>query len=118
MLLTAGGLVAYVAEPAEAPLAVLAAATALSGLGLGLTIAPTMGSLYEAVPAASVARASSALMLLNQLGGVSGIALAAGLVQGRGTQHGDFATAFGCVALIAVVAAASALALPGRVRRR
>lgn len=112
MLLAATGLAAYAIAPTDTSVLLLATATGISGLGLGLTIAPTMGFMYEAIPEASVARATSALFLLNQLGGVAGIALAATLAQASTTLN----NAFAATSLIALLAA-SALALPGRFTR-
>jgi EmrB/QacA subfamily drug resistance transporter len=54
------------------------------GAGLGFVGAPTMGSLYEALPAALVPQGSSVLYMLNQLGASFGVAVVALVVQTAG----------------------------------
>lgn len=53
----------------------------LLGVSLGFLAAPTMGSLYRALPAERVAQGSSVLYMLNQLGAALGVAAVTLVVQ-------------------------------------
>ncbi|MEV4252009.1 DHA2 family efflux MFS transporter permease subunit, partial [Spirillospora sp. NPDC049652] len=85
-----------------------------AGIGMGLMAAPTMGALYRTLPPELVAQGSSALYMLNQLGGSLGIAAVAVIMQRSdgavpGVHHGVWLLAGGLLA-----AAAITVLLPGR----
>ncbi|WP_051468499.1 DHA2 family efflux MFS transporter permease subunit [Actinomadura oligospora] len=85
-----------------------------AGIGMGLMAAPTMGALYRTLPPELVAQGSSALYMLNQLGGSLGIAAVAVIMQRsdgavQGVHHGVWLLAGGLL-----LAAATTLLLPGR----
>ncbi|MEV5572662.1 DHA2 family efflux MFS transporter permease subunit [Spirillospora sp. NPDC052269] len=85
-----------------------------AGLGMGFMSAPTMGALYRTLPPELVAQGSSALYMLNQLGGSLGIAAVAVIMQRSGgtvpgVHHGAWLLAGGLL-----LAAATTVLLPGR----
>lgn len=114
-LVALAALVFAVASTAT-PAAWLAAVSFAAGFGVGCIGAPTMGALYRTVPDAAVPRATSATLVLNQLGAAGGIAVIA-LVLTQRTRDlppeaafsGTFWWLFGVAALVAV----AGLALPG-----
>ena len=85
------------------------------GLGMGFYSAPTMGSLYRALPAAMVAQGSSVLYMLNQLGAALGVALVTLIAQTASDPIAGFHNIFWLVlAMLAIIVAAIPLlpALP------
>lgn len=90
-------------------------AALVAGIGMGLMAAPTMGALYRTLPPELVPQGSSALYMLNQLGGSLGIAAVAVIMQRSGggavagVHHGVWLLAGGLLA-----AAAITVLLPGR----
>ncbi|WP_131768083.1 DHA2 family efflux MFS transporter permease subunit [Candidatus Protofrankia californiensis] len=89
-----------------------------TGLGLGFVGAPTMGSLYRTLPAASVPQGTSALYVLNQLGASLGIAVAALVLQSRVSDRASaevaFQSAFWWVFAGALAVLVAGCFLPGR----
>ncbi len=81
VLVPAGGVaiaataVVFINADAQTPVTWLVLWTFLGGFGVGCVGAPTMGSLYRTVPADVVPRATSAAMVLHQLGAAFGIAV-------------------------------------------
>lgn len=79
-------LVYATADPGR-PLTLLMAASVLAGVGLGLIGPATIGSLYRSVPAHQISRGTSAMFILNQVGGAIGIAAFALIVQRLSESH-------------------------------
>ncbi|NED11051.1 DHA2 family efflux MFS transporter permease subunit [Streptomyces sp. SID9124] len=96
----------------------LTAAQFAAGFGMGLVGAPTMGSVYKTVPGESVAGATGAVFILNQIGASLGIAVVALILQGGGSHTaptaGSFSNAFWWPVAAAVVVFAAGLLLPGK----
>lgn len=116
MLLAGLGMLVYALGAAEANLGLLSAAIAISGFGIGFTVAPTMGFLYQSVGPEAAARATGALFIFNQIGGSLGIALVALMLQTNLATGGPVSAAFGqtfwWIAAFGLVAAIAAIALP------
>jgi EmrB/QacA subfamily drug resistance transporter len=70
---------AFVGQGVPAPL--LAAGMFLRGAGMGATLMPAMAAAYQALPTAAVARAASALEIVQRAGASLGIALLAALLE-------------------------------------
>src|SRR5882757_4038286 len=105
-LVTAGGLLAAVGTLPYAlglnAVPVLAAASVLTGFGLGCVGAPSMSTIDRSVRAESVSNATSAIYMLNQVGAAAMVATAALLV----ARTSSFRQAFWCdIALVLVIAA-------------
>jgi EmrB/QacA subfamily drug resistance transporter len=88
--------------------ALLVVCAALLGGGIGTAAASTMGAVFRVVPPADTAGASTALYVLNQIGGSLGIAVV------TLTVTTGYAPGFALLAAVAIGIAALALALPGR----
>jgi hypothetical protein len=84
------------------------------GLGTGFMGAPTMGSLYRTLPAASVPQGTSVLYILNQLGGSLGVALSALILETGDDTVSGFHGAYWLVTCGLVAAWFLSLRLPGR----
>lgn len=108
--------VAAVVFAAEVATGWLAAVSFAAGFGVGCIGAPTMGALYRTVPDSAVPRATSATLVLNQLGAAGGIAVIA-LVLTQRTRDlpaaEAFSGAFWWLFGVAAVVAVASLALPG-----
>ncbi|WP_405010124.1 MDR family MFS transporter [Kitasatospora sp. NBC_01539] len=121
MLVTAAGALAFSQIGSGTNTAWLSVALALTGYGIGLTAPGTMAFMYRAVGEARAPRATSALFIVNQIGGALGIAVIAIVLQTRldGTD-GHPAAAYGgsywVIIAFSVVAALAALLLPGSFR--
>lgn len=117
VLIAAGALV-FTQAAAGTPEVWLAAVQVVTGFGMGLVGAPTIGSVYRTVPAEAVGSATSAVFILNQIGASLGIAVAALILQGgitAGTPPAEaFAAAFWWAFAAALVVLLASLALPGR----
>lgn len=117
VLVPAGGLavaataVVFLTADAETPVAWLVAWTFVAGFGGGCVGAPTMGSLYRTVPGDAVPRATSAAMILHQLGAAFGIAVVA-LVLQRNLATSTAETAYPAT-FWALLAAAGLIVLTG-----
>ncbi|WP_066363842.1 DHA2 family efflux MFS transporter permease subunit [Herbidospora mongoliensis] len=117
-LLIGLGALAFTGSDAGTSQVLLTGAQFATGFGLGLVGAPTMGSVYRTVPGDSVAGATGAVFILNQIGASLGIAVVALILQGGGAHAVPTVTSFGDafwwpVAAAAVVFAAGLL-LPGK----
>ncbi|MFJ8043413.1 DHA2 family efflux MFS transporter permease subunit [Kitasatospora sp. NPDC096147] len=118
MLVTGLGALAFSQITSATNTAWLSVALALTGYGIGLTAPGTMAFMYRAVGEAKAPRATSALFIVNQIGGALGIAVIAITLQSRleGTT-GHPASAYGgsywVIIGFSLVAAVAALFLPG-----
>jgi EmrB/QacA subfamily drug resistance transporter len=81
VLLAAAGTAAYTRIDADTPYWYLAAALALIGAGLGATISPTMAAAFDGLGHAEIARASSAINVVQRVAGSVGTALLAVVLQ-------------------------------------
>ncbi|MFF4619570.1 DHA2 family efflux MFS transporter permease subunit [Nonomuraea jabiensis] len=86
------------------------------GLGSGCFSAPTMGSLYRALPPSMVAQGSSVLYMLNQLGAALGVAVVTLILQTAGDVITGFHGIFWLVVAVIVIILAAVPLLPGRPR--
>ncbi|MFJ6572307.1 DHA2 family efflux MFS transporter permease subunit [Streptomyces sp. NPDC091292] len=84
------------------------------GLGLGFVTAPTMGSLYRALPAPMVAQGSSVLYMLNQLGAALGVALVTLVLETSGDAISGFRNVFWLAVTANLIILAALPLLPGR----
>jgi MFS family permease len=101
---TATGLVIYAHVGAHTSIVLLSAAALVSGLGIGSALVPAMAGAYAGLPREAVSRATSAIRVIQQLGGSLGIAILAVVLrrqitdQTAGAGHADpgsLATAYG-----------------------
>ncbi|MFD5322366.1 DHA2 family efflux MFS transporter permease subunit [Streptomyces sp. NPDC127092] len=117
LLIGAGALV-FTGSGPDSSQVLLTAAQLAAGFGMGLVGAPTMGSVYRTVPGESVAGATGAVFILNQIGASLGIAVVALILQGGGAHATptteSFGDAFWWVVAAAVVVFLAGLLLPGR----
>ncbi|MGW0195065.1 DHA2 family efflux MFS transporter permease subunit [Nonomuraea sp. NPDC003201] len=86
------------------------------GLGSGCFSAPTMGSLYRALPPPMVAQGSSVLYMLNQLGAALGVAVVTLILQTSGDVITGFHGIFWLVVAVIVIILAAVPLLPARPR--
>ncbi|MEV4577338.1 DHA2 family efflux MFS transporter permease subunit [Nonomuraea jabiensis] len=86
------------------------------GLGSGCFSAPTMGSLYRALPPSMVAQGSSVLYMLNQLGAALGVAVVTLILQTTRDVITGFHGIFWLVVAVIVIILAAVPLLPGRPR--
>ncbi|MET7328697.1 DHA2 family efflux MFS transporter permease subunit [Nonomuraea sp. NPDC005650] len=86
------------------------------GLGSGCFSAPTMGSLYRALPPSMVAQGSSVLYMLNQLGAALGVAVVTLVLQTAGDVIAGFHGIFWLTVAVIVIILAAVPLLPGRPR--
>ncbi|MER8039952.1 DHA2 family efflux MFS transporter permease subunit [Streptomyces hydrogenans] len=117
VLIGAGALV-FTGSGPDTPQLLLTVAQFAAGFGMGLVGAPTMGSVYRTVPGESVAGATGAVFILNQIGASLGIAVVALILQGGGAHttptNASFADAFWWPVGAAVVVLLAGLLLPGK----
>ncbi|MCK9930970.1 DHA2 family efflux MFS transporter permease subunit [Frankia sp. Mgl5] len=117
LLVTAGALV-FTQSGAGTSQAVLTPAQLVIGFGLGLVGAPTMGSVYRTVPMTSVAGATGAVFILNQIGASLGVAVVALILQGGGAHAAptpdSFGNAFWWPVAAGLVVFSAGFLLPGR----
>ena len=103
-VLIAATAVVFITAGPDTPVAWLAPWTFLAGFGVGCVGAPTMGSMYRTVPGDMVPRATSAAMVLHQLGAAFGIAIVA-LVLQRNLASGSAESAYSSTFWALLVAA-------------
>jgi EmrB/QacA subfamily drug resistance transporter len=124
LALTTAALLVYTGVGAHTSIALLSAAGFVSGAGLGAAFVPAMAGAYAGLPREAVARATTSIRVIQQIGGSFGIAILAVVLERQTTAHGpdpaDMATAYGntfwwALAFIGL-ALVPALLLP-RVRR-
>ncbi|MCE4944015.1 hypothetical protein LVX13_12900 [Streptomyces albulus] len=90
----------------------------LTGVGLGLIGAPTMGALYRTLPQDAVPQGTAALYIINQLGASLGAAVVALILQGQTnagrTQVAAFQDASRWVLAAALAVLLTGFFLPGK----
>jgi EmrB/QacA subfamily drug resistance transporter len=101
---------AFTAVGAGTPYWLLIGALFVRGLGLGMTMMPAMSAAYATLETAAVPRATTALNILNRVGGSVGTALLAVILQTRITDA--FGTGAGLGSTEAASPAARAAAAP------
>jgi hypothetical protein len=108
---------AIVAAPGMAYIG-LVAPLVLAGAGISMSIPALQSAVLNAVAPADIGRASGVSMMMRQLGGVFGVAIAASVFTGAGSYaspsaFGDgFGPALAVAAGFSVLGALSAVALP------
>ncbi|OLR91914.1 DHA2 family efflux MFS transporter permease subunit [Actinokineospora bangkokensis] len=121
VLVPAGGVaiaataVVFITATPTTPFAWLVAWTLLAGFGVGFVGAPTMGSLYRTVPDEMVPRATSAAMVLHQLGAAFGIAVVALVLQRNlagASPESAYPATFWALVVAAALIFAAGLSLP------
>jgi EmrB/QacA subfamily drug resistance transporter len=104
---------------ASTPLVALIGANVINGMGLGFIGPASIGSLYRSLPAYQISRGTSAMFILNQVGGAIGVAIFALMIQRLSVNHPidvAFQRAFTVGAAGMLVIAGVSHLLPGRVR--
>lgn len=119
-LLSVAGTVPFLLIGKTTPYALLAAAMVVRGMGISLCLIPAMTAIYRAIPPGSISDGTTQLSMLNRLGGSTGTAIFAvvlqhGLASGAGAAA--YADAFGW-ALGAAVAALVPSVVLARAERR
>ncbi|MCP2168590.1 DHA2 family efflux MFS transporter permease subunit [Goodfellowiella coeruleoviolacea] len=118
-LVIAATAVVFITAGPTTPVAWLVPWTLLAGFGVGFVGAPTMGSLYRTVPGDMVPRATSAAMVLHQLGGAFGVAIVALVLQRNlltATQESAYGNTFWTLVVAAGLIFLAGLSLPARQR--
>jgi EmrB/QacA subfamily drug resistance transporter len=87
----------------HSPLALLAAASLVTGFGLGCIGAPSMTTIYRSVEPASVPGATTAIYVLNQIGAAAMVTTAALLLRHQDSFTTAFWTVAGILLAIAVL---------------
>ena len=130
MVLAALGMLAYTQVGPGTPYLYLSGALLVVGAGVGATVVPSMAAAFQAVSRAETPRATSAINVIQRLGGAIGTALFAivlsrqagaeagaglhgvGGAGGAGALAGAFGTTFWMAAGLIAVAVVQALLLP------
>jgi MFS family permease len=120
MVLAALGMLAYTQVGPGTSYLYLSAALLVVGAGVGATVVPSMAAAFQALSRAETPRATSALNVIQRLGGAVGTALFAIVLSrqaGTGADGADalagaFGTTFWVAAGLMVLALMSALMLP------
>jgi EmrB/QacA subfamily drug resistance transporter len=120
MVLAALGMLAYTQVGPGTPYLYLSAALLVIGAGVGATVVPSMAAAFQALSRAETPRATSALNVIQRLGGAVGTALFAIVLSrqagtgagGAGPLAGAFGTTFWVAAGLIAVAVVPALLLP------
>jgi len=87
LVLTATSTIAFTQIGTETSYIVLSAAALVSGLGIGAALVPSMAGAYRGLVDDAIARATSSLRILQQLGGSFGIAILAVVLQQGISDH-------------------------------
>src|SRR6266536_2576037 len=125
MVLAGLGMLAYTQVGPRTSYLYLSAALLVVGAGVGATVVPSMAAAFQALSRAETPRATSALNVIQRLGGAVGTALFAIVLSrqaetgagGAGTLAGAFGTTFWVAAGLIAAAVVPALLLP-RARRQ
>ena len=125
MVLAALGMLAYTQVGPGTSYLYLSAALLVVGAGVGATVVPSMAAAFQALSRAETPRATSALNVIQRLGGAVGTALfaivlsrqAGAAAGGADALAGAFGTTFWVAAGLIAVAVVPALLLP-RARRQ
>jgi EmrB/QacA subfamily drug resistance transporter len=125
MVLAALGMLAYTQVGPGTSYLYLSAALLVVGAGVGATVVPSMAAAFQALTRAETPRATSAINVIQRLGGAVGTALFAivlsgqagtGVRGGADALAGSFGTTFWVAAGLIAVAVVPALLLPPRPR--
>ena len=81
LAVTASAVLVWTQISADTSIVLLSVAGVVSGLGIGAAMVPAMAGVYHGLEKEAVARASSSIRILQQLGGSFGIALLAVVLQ-------------------------------------
>ncbi|OSY39931.1 MULTISPECIES: MFS transporter [Pseudonocardia] len=108
---TAAAAILILAGHARWPAAAVLAVVFLLGLGFGAVAAPTFAGLYRVLPRESMAQGTAALFIVVQLFASAGVTLVGFLTAASVDPVG---TAYGVVAVAALLVVAAARLLPGR----
>jgi EmrB/QacA subfamily drug resistance transporter len=120
MVLAGLGMLAYTQVGPETSYLYLSAALLVVGAGVGATVVPSMAAAFQALSRAETPRATSALNVIQRLGGAVGTALFAIVLSrqasagagGAGALAGAFGTTFWVAAGLIALAVVPALLLP------
>jgi hypothetical protein len=126
MVLTALGMLAYTQVGPGTSYLYLSAALLVVGAGVGATVVPSMAAAFQALTRAETPRGTSAINVIQRLGGAIGTALFAIVLSGQtgagafgsggsggaGVLAGAFGTTFWVAAGLIVLAVVPALLLP------
>jgi EmrB/QacA subfamily drug resistance transporter len=120
MVLAVLGMLAYTQVGPRTPYLYLSAALLVIGAGVGATVVPSMAAAFQALSRAETPRATSALNVIQRLGGAVGTALFAIVLSrqagigagGAGPLAGAFGATFWVAAGLIAVAVVPALLLP------
>ncbi|WP_112243797.1 DHA2 family efflux MFS transporter permease subunit [Kribbella monticola] len=112
LAVTTLGSLPFALADARTPVPLLAIALGIRGLGLSMSLLPSITATYATLPRSQYAAATTGTRILQQVGGSLGTAVLAVLLQ----QGASFNTAFWLTIALTAVAAAAALALPSRAR--
>jgi EmrB/QacA subfamily drug resistance transporter len=119
LALTAVAMLAYTQVGAHTSLLPLSAAALISGVGIGAAVVPAMATAYKDLAREAVPNATSAMRILQQLGGSFGIAILAVVLQHQAAGHATdppaaFGRAFWWALAFTALALPPALLLPRR----
>ena len=126
MVLAALGMLAYTQVGAGTSYLYLSAALLVVGAGVGATVVPSMAAAFQALSRAETPQGTSAINVIQRLGGAIGTALFAivlsrqagtGVQGGADTLAGSFGTTFWVAAGLIALAVVPALLLPRRRRK-
>jgi EmrB/QacA subfamily drug resistance transporter len=125
MVLAVLGMLAYAQVGPRTPYLYLSAALLVIGAGVGATVVPSMAAAFQALSRAETPRATSALNVIQRLGGAVGTALFAIVLSrqaetgagGADALAGAFGTTFWVAAGLIAAAVVPALLLPGARRQ-
>lgn len=120
LVLAAAGALVYTQVGPHTSQLLLAGALVASGAGMGAIIVPVMATPYRGLPAAAIPRATSAIRIIQQLGGAFGGAVLAVVLQRQIADRpatmdglsGAFGSTFWWVLAFTAVAVLPALLLP------
>ena len=110
-LVTAATAVLVLAGHGRGPAGAVLGVVFLLGLGFGAVAAPTFAGLYRVLPRESIAQGTAALFIVVQLFASAGVTLVGFLTAASADPVG---TAYGVVAVAALLVAGAARLLPGR----
>jgi MFS transporter, DHA2 family, methylenomycin A resistance protein len=112
------GLATLANLPASTPVWAVSALMVLVGLGGPLVMPPVMGALLNSVPASRAGTASGVFNASRQLGGALAIAVFGALLADQSTFLQGLRTSLLIAAVVALLAAAGGLLLPGQSAQR
>ncbi len=108
LAITALGTLPFALADARTPIPLLAITLGLRGIGLSMSLLPSITATYATLPRSEYAAATTGTRILQQVGGSLGTAVLAVILQ----QGASFNTAFWVTIGLTAVAALAALALP------